>query len=50
LGSFSTVRGQMSEMPLSKPTLRRQTPIATMALRFLVRSGPEGEMSVRLTH
>jgi hypothetical protein len=45
----SRVRGQMSEMPLSKPTLPRSTPIATTALRFSVRLDTEGMMDLRLT-
>src|SRR5918994_7789430 len=36
---------------LSRPTPCRRTPLATTgSLRFFVRSGREGEMSVRLTH
>jgi hypothetical protein len=34
--------------PLSRPTLPRRTPIATTALPFVVRVGPEGAVSVRM--
>jgi hypothetical protein len=35
--------------PLSRPTLRRRTPIATTALSFMVRLDSEGAVRVRLT-
>jgi len=34
--------------PVSRPTLRRSTPIRTTVLRFVVRLDAEGAISVRL--
>jgi hypothetical protein len=46
--TFSRTGGRYPLTALPRPTARRPTPIATTALPFSVRLGPEGAMEMRL--